>query len=124
MDWCTISMDPVPLADRTGARWVYYELCLPLIPDGRVSIPMLQSAPEQAWVRRCRSSDRCETGRIELRDHQWICLWPGLTNMWTDQVRITFKSLTVGDLVGVRPQGGPIELFKVLARQPGPWQVS
>jgi hypothetical protein len=117
VDWWKIRIEPMLLPrGRPVASRVSYTLCLPLIADGRISLPTFRADRELATVERCRPNHHCDFGRIELRDNQWTCAWPHPACLRLADVRILAPRFLLGDLVGMRPLGGTMALFRIQAR--------
>ncbi|MEY4239518.1 MAG: hypothetical protein RL339_2119 [Pseudomonadota bacterium] len=116
LDWWKIRIEPISLPQRSAsADLLGYSLCLPLISDGRFSLPLYRTDPALATIQRCPAEGPGELGTIELRDNQLTCVWPDLAKLQPEQIRITAPRFLVDDPVVLRPSGGTIGLFKVAA---------
>lgn len=124
MNWWRIRIDPVPLPQRLAARLAdaggvggrSYRLCLPLIPDGRISLPLFRAEPLRATVTSLHADQASCAGRIELRDHQWFCAWSPEPEPELMDLRIIGTSFALDQVIGLRPRRGVIELFRVCER--------
>lgn len=117
MEWWKIRIEPVLLANgKRNTAGIAYELCLPLIPDGRISLPMLQANPARATVRRCRFNRECIEGHVELRDNQWTCVWEGRRSPHQEDTRIMAARFVPGELVALRPHGSSLQFFRISAQ--------
>lgn len=117
MEWWKIRIEPVLLANgKRSMAGIVYELCLPLIPDGRISLPMLRANPARAKVKRCRFNRDCVEGHIELRDNQWTCVWEGSRPAYLEDTRIMAARFVPGELVALRPHGSTLQFFRISAQ--------
>lgn len=114
MDWWKIRIEPVLLPNgKRSMAGIAYELCLPLIPDGRISLPMLRANPGRATVRRCRFNRDCVDGHLELRDNQWTCVWEVPRQLYLQHTRIMAARFAPDELVALRPPGSNLQFFRV-----------
>lgn len=95
-----------------------YVLCLPLIADGRIALSLFRRQPDRATVARCGMQAPDIAGMIVYRDNQWTCVWNPLHGQDLPEVRVIGSRFSVGDLVGMRPFGRQMELFRVFETQP------
>ncbi len=124
MNWWSIRIDPLPLPqrliaqphDRGGPVGRSYRLWLPLIADGRISIPLFRAEPARARIVSLGQDANCQGGRIALRDHQWFCLWPVPAAPGMADWRIVGARFAAGEIVGLRPLRGRIALYRVNER--------
>lgn len=124
MNWWSIRIDPLPLPQRLIPRLPdlkvavgpSYRLWLPLIPDGRISLPMFQADPARATMTALDPGQNERSGQIELRDHQWICTWLPLAGHEAPELRIIGARFGLGEVIGLRPVRGVIELYRVAER--------
>lgn len=130
MDWWRIRIDPLPLPRRLIARadeqagpgGPSLRLCLPLIPDGRISLPLFRAEPWRARFLFLDPERRKASGggRIELRDHQWFCIRSSRGGAAVPDLRIIGARFAPGEVIGLRPVQGVIELYRVNERAPVP----
>ena len=104
------------LADSGSVGGRSYRLCLPLIPDGRISLPLFRAEPRRATVTCLHADQFSRAGRIELRDHQWFCAWAPEPERELVDLRIIGTSFALNEVIGLRPRRGVIELFRVCER--------
>lgn len=122
MDWCKILLQPISSAASGDAlaSAPSLSLCLPLIADGRISASAYRSHPAQATAACLRSGHVCREGWIELRDDQWVCIWPPQPGSELANTLILGGVFRRGKLVAMRRSHGVVELYRVaeIAKQP------
>lgn len=126
MSWWSIRIDPLPLpqrliprpSDRSGGAGPAYQLWLPLIPDGRIYLPLFQAEPARARIIGLPPAGGGPCGRIELRDHQWFCTWPPGGGSGQTDLRIIGSRFVPGEIIGLRPVRGVIVLYRVVECSP------
>lgn len=124
MNWWSIRIDPLPLPQRliapgrddavSGAP--SYQLWLPLIPDGRIFLPLFHAEPGRARIISLDRDGDHRGGQIELRDQQWFCAWPPRAGQDAGDLRIIGTRFMPGEVIGLRPPKGVIELYRVSDR--------
>lgn len=118
MSWATIKAEPLglgPAPQRDDA--LYYLLQLPIIRDGRLSLPLLLRNPERAVVFRYRTARSKTRGLLRYIDNQCICEWPAGKDAPPD-IRLIGARFAIGDTIGLRPKGGALALFRVAEHLP------
>lgn len=120
MNWWSVRIDPLPLPQRLFPRpqdhgaepLPSYQLWLPLIPDGRISLPLFRAEPARAKV--VSLDERGERdGCIKLRDHQLFCAWSPGGGHRARELRIIGARFAPGEVIGLRPARGVIGLYRV-----------
>lgn len=113
MPWSFILLAP----DLQQAR-VTYELVLPLIAGGRVSLAILHSAPARARVV-CQGEDGEQSaGQIMLDNNRWVLRWEPDNLLEKAPTRLTAARFLPGDPVILHPAGRRMELFHVASAEP------
>ena len=119
MSWATIKAEPLglgPAPQRDDA--LYYLLQLPIIRDGRLSLPLLLRNPERAVVFRFRTALSKTRGLLRYIDNQCVCEWPAGNRPALPDIRLIGARFAIGDTIGFRPVGGALALFKVAEHLP------
>lgn len=119
MSWATIKAVPLqlgPVLPRDDA--LFYLFQLPIIRDGRLSLPLLFRNPEKAVVLRHRTPRSRIRGLIHFIDNQWICDWSAKGKYKPASLRLIGARFAIGDTIGLRPVGGTLSLFRVVEQCP------
>ncbi len=113
MQWSCIRVEPYNFRAAAAFADSCFTFCLPLISDGRIVLPQLRLHPEWASAERRMPNKDIKVGQVALVDHQLTSIWP---NGEQTKLRILGSRFAPGDSVGIRPVGGPIQLFRVSDR--------
>lgn len=90
-----------------------YDLCLPLLGDGRIGFAELRTSPDPAVVTKYASTARKLTGRIRLLDGQWSFVWTCHAGYQAPIVRFFASRFLMNDPVCLRSSGRPMRLYRV-----------
>lgn len=111
MLWTQIAIEPCDLlAPQAAGVGVGYCLHLPLVSDGRIAFVQLCNDPARARVWRHAADGTACTGNIHLIAGQWSIVWECESG---PLVRFTGARFLCGDLVCLRPEGSPLQLYRV-----------
>lgn len=114
MLWTRIGLEPCePQLLKRGGRWFAYDLCLPLINDGRIAMTHLMKEPEQATARRFDANGDVLDGRVRSIDGQWSMVWDAPQRPSPIVVRFFGRRFLEGDRIAVRPPNSVIAFYQV-----------
>ena len=114
MLWTTIRIEPRKVRARSRLdEACCFLLRLPIISDGRVAFAHLMRHPQEAVVERCVPGRRSHRGSIQLIDNQWTCVWDEDARREFTSFRLVGARFSLGDTVGLRPEGGAMSLYEV-----------
>lgn len=119
MLWSQISLKPCSFQARHGQlEGCQLTLALPLVADGRIAWGLLRHASAKATVE-CRSSQGSSTrGKMRVVDHVCQIDWPQDAPEAMPRIRVTAPRFRLGDVICLRPDDGPISLFRVCEAEP------
>jgi hypothetical protein len=109
-----IRIEPCRFSDRRSQLDdCHFTLDLPLVDDGRMALGLLRAHSAAGAVEHCRAGAGCFRGILKVVDNVCRIVWTDDPHCSLPKIRVSGDRFTLGDVVCLRPDNGPLRLFRV-----------